>query len=187
MIDAYLEKTDSRTLMLGTVSIAVLLCAVMAMYLLWPQWQRVQQVSETHKILTRVNASGQGLAQQLAQIKEEVGTLSRSLHGDMAELPARQMESYIIGRLQSVSWKTNVELISIKPGVGQQVQMFKEGLFDVRLRASYHDFVTWLKRIEDELGFIVVKKYHITPYDQALTDAALNIGLTMVAYRMVDR
>jgi Tfp pilus assembly protein PilO len=186
MIDDYLAKTDSRTLMSGVALMAVLLCAVQALYLLWPQWQRLEQVGETHKMLTRVNASGQGLSQQLARIKEEVTTLSRSLHGDMAELPAKQMESYIIGRLQSVSWKTHVDLISIKPGVGQKVQMFQEGLFDVQLRASYHDFVAWLKRIEDELGFIVVKKYHISPFDQALTDATLNIRLTMVAYRMVN-
>lgn len=186
MIEAYLEKTDSRTLLLGVVSIAVLLCAIQAMYLLWPQWQRLQETTQTHEVLTRVNASGQGLARQLSQIKDEVTTLSRSLHGGMAELPAKQMESYIIGRLQGVSWKTNVDLISIKPGVGQQVQMFQEGLFDVQLRAGYHDFVAWLKRIESELGFIVIKKYHISPFDQALTDATLNIRLTMVAYRMVN-
>ena len=186
MIDAYLEKTDSRTLLLGVALIALLVCAIQAMYLLWPQWQRLQQVAETHKVLTRVNASGQGLVAQLAQIKDEVATLSRSLHGGMAELPGKQMESYIIGRLQSVSWKTHVDLISIKPGVGQQVQMFQEGLFDVQLRAGYHEFVAWLKRIEEELGFIVVKKYHISPFDQSLTDATMNIRLTMVAYRMVN-
>ncbi|MDJ0739702.1 MAG: type 4a pilus biogenesis protein PilO [Gammaproteobacteria bacterium] len=186
MIDAYLEKTDTRTLAAGVIVIVVLVCAVQVLYLLWPQWQRYRQVDESREILARISAGGAGLATQLQAIEGEVAGLAKRLHGDMAELPAKQMESYIIGRLQRVSWNTDVDLISIKPGVGQQVQMFQEGLFDVELRAGYHDFVTWLQRINDELGFIVVKKYHIAPFDRQLTDAVLNIRLTMVAYRMVN-
>lgn len=184
-MDAYLEQVDTRTLVGGIAAIAVLVFAIQVMYLLLPQWQRYTEVGESHQILSRIDTGGDGLTRQLAAIEAEVMALSRSLHGDMAELPARQMESYIIGRLQRVSWKTGVELISIAPGEGQQVQMFREGLFDVQLHAGYHDFVTWLKRIGEELGFIVVKKYQITPMGEQGTDTTLNIRLTMVAYRMV--
>ena len=122
----------------------------------------------------------------MSAINQDVDRLSRELHGDAAELPARQMESYIIGRLQAVSWNTDVDLISVKPGLGQQVQMFQERLFEVQLHAKYRDFVSWLQRIGDELGFIVVKRYHLAPMAQTQSDTKLNIRLTMVAYRMVE-
>ena len=184
---AQLEQIDSRKLAIGIACIALLVGAVQVTYLLLPQWRHYNQVGESHAVLSRIGNSSDALAQQLMSIEKEVADLSRRLHGSTADLPAKQMESYIIGRLQRVSWKTGVELISIRPGVGQQVQMFREGLFDVQLHAGYRDFVTWLQRIGDELGFIVVKKYHITPLGTEHTDAVLNIRLTMVAYRMVDR
>ncbi|MCU7886113.1 MAG: hypothetical protein KZQ82_18130, partial [Candidatus Thiodiazotropha sp. (ex Lucinoma annulata)] len=112
--------------------------------------------------------------------------LAHQLHGDMAGLPAKQMESYIIGRLQKVSWETDVELISVKPGDGQRVQMFQESLFEVEIHAKYFNFFNWLQTIGRELGFIVVKKYEINTINKELSNPELKIVLTMVSYRVVE-
>ncbi|RDH89957.1 MAG: hypothetical protein DIZ77_12145 [endosymbiont of Seepiophila jonesi] len=94
----------------------------------------------------------------------------------MAGLPAQQMESYIIGRLQKVSWETNVELVSVKPGDGQTVQMFQESLFEVELNAGYFDFFKWLQTIGRDLGFIVIKKYGIQPLGSELNGTYFRIN-----------
>ena len=109
-------------------------------------------------------------------INAQVAKLSRELHGDMASLPERQMESFVIGRLQKVSWTTDVELISVEPGRGSQVQNFRESLFEVKLNAHYHDFFAWLQIVNDELGYVVVKKFDIRPNERN--------SLTLVSYRM---
>ncbi len=169
----------------------------------WPRWyyssarfrssiycgQQIKDfnaVDKSHSVLQDVVNSSEGLDEQLGKADSEVQTLARQLHGDMAGLPAKQMESYIIGRLQKVSWDTGVELISVKPGDGQKVQMFQESLFEVELHAGYFDFFNWLQTIGQELGFIVVKKYDIQPQDNDLSDPKLKIVLTMVSYRMVN-
>lgn len=181
----YLDNAEPRMVGLGIAMIVLLVCAVQVTYLLWPQLQRFNQLTESHAILTDAANSEDGLALQLERVKAEVDGLMHGLHGDMAGLPAQQMESYIIGRLQKVSWATSVDLISVKPGTGQQVQMFQESLFDIQIHARYQDFFAWLDQIGRELGFIVVKKYRIHPLDQELVDPLLDITLTMVSYRMV--
>ena len=73
------------------------------------------------------------------------------------------------------------------PGKGKQVQSFQETLFDVRINASYFDFFKWLQRINQELGYIVVKRFEISPLGrQDASKPELNITLTLVSYRMVN-
>lgn len=181
----YLENADPRTLALGLGAIVLLACLIQVIYLLWPQLQRYNELAASHSVLLGAANSEAGLLQELQSSSSRVEGLERNLHGDMAGLPVEQMESYIIGRLQKVSWETNVELISVKPGIGQQVQMYQESLFDIQIHARYHDFFSWLNTIGHELGFIVVKRYRIHPQGKELTDPVLDITLTMVSYRIV--
>ena len=182
----YLENGEPRMVSMLLIGIIVLAIALQAAYLLWPQIKAYRNVSTSRAVLANAVNSSDGLEQQLKQTQDEVDALARRLHGDMAGLPAKQMESYIIGRLQKVSWDTDVELVSVKPGDGTKVQMFRESLFQVKVRARYSDFISWLREIQRQLGFIVVKKFDITPQGRDLSDPKLGIALTMVSYRMVD-
>ena len=184
-MDDFLENAQPRTVAIGLAAIVLLACLVQLTYLLWPQLQRYNALSDSQRLLLGAANNGDGLLRELERTRAEVEALQRALHGDMAGLPAPQMESYIIGRLQKVSWETGVELISVKPDVGQQVQMFQESLFDIQLHAHYRDFYAWLNTIGRELGFIVVKKFRIHPKEQGTRDPMLDITLTMVSYRMV--
>jgi Tfp pilus assembly protein PilO len=181
----FIDTAEPRIVAIILGSIILLITAIQISYLLWPEIKDFNAVSKSHTVLLGVANSSEGLDQQLEKAKSEVQTLARQLHGDMAGLPARQMESYIIGRLQKVSWDTGVDLISVKPGEGQKVQMFQESLFEVEIHAAYFDFFNWLRTIGQELGFIVVKKYDIQPEDRELLNPKLSIVLTMVSYRMV--
>lgn len=184
-MDQFLENAQPRTLMIGLAAIVLLACLVQVTHLLWPEIQRYRELSNSHRLLVGAANSGDGLLQELVRTRAEVETLQRELHGDMAGLPVKQMESYIIGRLQKVSWETDVELISVKPNLGEQVQTFQESLFEIEIHARYRDFYAWLQTIGRELGFIVVKRFRIHPREQDAPDPMLDITLTMVSYRMV--
>ncbi len=181
----FIDNTEPRVAAMLLCGIVLLVVLAQVTYLLWPQIKQYRELHGSHELLEQTVTSNASLGEQLEQIDAEVQTLSRRLHGDMARLPARQMESFVIGRLQKVSWSTDVELISVQPGSGSQVQNFRESLFEVKLRAGYHDFFEWLQVVNDELGYIVVKKFEIRPDDRdALDNPKLSLLLTLVSYRM---
>lgn len=181
---AVLDNAQPRVVMLLLVGSVSLLLLAEFSYLLWPQLKQYRELSESYAMLERVVGNNRSLADQLRETENEVRGLSRQLHGDMAQLPVKQMESFVIGRLQKVSWSTGVELVSVQPGSGGQVQNFREQLFDVKLNARYHDFFEWLQIVNDELGYIVVKQFEIKPSDRELADPRLSLSLTLVSYRI---
>jgi hypothetical protein len=182
----FLQTSEPRTLGMMLVAVVLLASAVLITYLLWPQIKAFNAINDSQNIMLNTVNSSEGLEQQIMKVKAEVDSLMHQLHGDMARLPDKQLESYIIGRLQKISWETDVELISVMPDVGQRVQMFRESLFEVEINAGYFDFFRWLQAIGNELGFIVVKKYEIHLMDKELHDPKLKIVLTMVSYRRVE-
>jgi len=182
----YLQDAEPRFVALILIIITALILTVQGMYLLWPQFKSYRELNNSYQILQKAASGQDGLEQQLTNTRAEVENLSYQLHGDMAGLPAKQMESYIIGRLQKISWQSGVELASVIPGKGKQVQMFQETLFNVKINASYFNFFNWLQSINNELGYIVVKKFEIRPLGrQDAEKPKLNISLTLVSYRMV--
>jgi len=186
MMDDFLEQAEPRTIASLLIIVVFLLCTIQVLYLLWPQFKQFRELSNSYSLLQQASNNEMGLDQQLQLTTEEVKKLSYQLHGDMSELPDNQMESYIIGRLQKVSWASGVELVSVVPGRGKQVQMFQETLFDVQINATYFDFFNWLKTINQDLGYIVVKKFEIQSQgSQIESDPKLNISLTLVSYRIV--
>ena len=185
-MDEFLENSEPRMIAIMLIIIVFLISTVQVLYLLWPQIKQYDELTSSYQVLQQAAGSSVGLEQQLEIASNEVNKLSYQLHGDMARLPEKQMESYIIGRLQKVSWGTDVELASVVPGQGKQVQMFQETLFNVKINATYFNFFNWLQKINDELGYIVVEKFEIHPQGGKIeNDPELSISLTLVSYRMV--
>ena len=184
----FFENAQPRVVAMMLIGIVLLVVLVEATYLLWPQLKSYRELHASHQELQRAVSTNESLNNQWQTIDNEVTDLSRQLHGDMAQLPVKQMESFVIGRLQKVSWATDVELMSVQPGSGSQVQNFRERLFEVKLNARYHDFFEWLQIVNEELGYIVVKKFEINPNDRdAIENPRLDLTLTLVSYRMEQR
>lgn len=182
----FFDTAEPRTFAMMLIAVVLLVGAVEGTYLLWPQLKNYRALNSEYQLLDSAMISGESLAVQLTRVDEEVKKLSRQLHGDMAQLPVKQMESFVIGRLQKVSWATKIELVSVQPGEGKQVQNFRETLFEVKLLAGFHNFFEWLQIVNEELGYIVVNKFEISPKDSGMVkDPKLDISLTLVSYRMV--
>ena len=179
------DNAQPRVVAMSLIAIVLMVAVIEFTYLLWPQIKNYRNLYASHEILEQAVSNSDNLSNQLDKTKTEVQKLSRQMHGDMAQLPEKQMESFVIGRLQKVSWATDVELVSVQPGKGKQVQNFRESLFEVRLTARYHDFFEWLQVINQELGYIVFKKFEISPADRnTLKNPNLSLLLTLVSYRM---
>ena len=181
----FIENAQPRMVAMMLIGIVLLIAVVEMTYLLWPQIKDYKELHASRQVLEQAVANNDSLSIQLQAIDAEVKDLSHQLHGDMAKLPVKQMESFVIGRLQKVSWATDVELVSVQPGRGKKVQNFQERLFEVKLNAHYHDFFEWLQIVNQELGYIVVKKFEINPDDRdELENPELSLMITLVSYRM---
>jgi Tfp pilus assembly protein PilO len=182
----HLERLDDRSLLLLLGGVAALLFAAGVMYLVVPEYKALNTAVETRANMRETVSKGKAVYGELERLAEQVAELRQRVHGDMANRPLKQMESYIIGRLQKISWEHNIELRGVAPGPGRSVQMFKEIVFDVELVGDYFDLVAWLRELSRQLGFVVVKEYRMRPLNAADDEPQLVLNLKMVSYRLVS-
>ena len=184
MLLSQLDNADPRQLRLAAAGILLLLAAALFVYVLLPQIKSYRTATENRQVLRKAAQAGEAVSAQLTTLKEEIGTLERRLHGDTANLPPRQLESFVIGRLQNISWSNDVELVGVQPRIGDRVQMFTESLFEIELYGSYRGLFSWLAEVGDDLGFVVIKEYQMRPAEDQPKNPRLHVELTLASYRV---
>ena len=187
-LSTQLQAMEPRQLQLAGMGCVGLLMTALLVYLVLPQWRAYQAV-ETSLVLLRQGAKeGETLESQLDALRTEVNGLERTLNGDASNLPVKQMEGFVIGRLQTISWRNDMILVSVQPREGTPLNQFRELVFDVELNGSYFDFFEWLQDIGEELGFVVIKQFEMSEANRSLADgeSPLKVKLTMAAYRNQD-
>ena len=185
-MDAVLKNLgirELRFLMLGIGAVLTSLCIVTLMV---PAAKSYRQASTDVSILEQAAMDNDQLEQQLDDKRTKIDHLRRRLHGDMGDLPSEQVEAYIIGRLQRVSWNNGVELVSVEPLDGERVQIFQEMLFNVVLIGEYKNLYHWLWDTRDELGFIVIKEYTLKRNDNTDDEPRLLANVSLASYRVVQ-
>ncbi len=120
---------------------------------------------------------------QLSQRAMAVEQLRVKLNGSTSDLPLRETEAYIVGRLQNVSWRHQVELQSVEPVAGEDVGSFRALLFRVKLAGGYRQLYGWVSELREELGFFVVTEYRLQRSGDEAEEALLKAELTLAAYR----
>ncbi len=178
-----LQQTEPRTLLLIMVSVTLLVIAALGSYIIWPEVRDYRQSLNTLAVLEEVTSRGDTLEQEMKVLQHAVAALDHQLHGDMVNLPDNQMESFIIGRLQGISWRNNVDLLRVTPGNGSVVRMFEEVLFDVIVSGDYFDIYNWMQDLSEELGFVVVKQFDMRPAAGSKGGERLQANFTIVSYR----
>ena len=181
-----LSRFDKKELWL---ILAATVCAVMALLftsLVLPKITTYRGVSKTETTLSKVVENGDVLDTQLAQLNGDIELLQRRLHGDMASLPEKEIEAYVVGKLQRMSWQNNVQLVGIEPSAGATIESFHEILFRVSLAGDYFDLYQWLREVSSELGFVLIKQYEMKPMDNLSQQPRLSVTLTMATYRALQ-
>ncbi len=182
-MNEFLKKLEPQTASLMMVGVTLLMLAALAMYVVVPEVKDYRKSVGMLEVLQHVAGNGDQLEQEMAVMQQDVDGLVKRLHGDMVNMPKNQMEAFIIGRLQRISWRNNMELRSVKPGKGDAVQMFEEVLFDIEVSGEYFDLYAWLQDLGEELGYVVVKHFSIGQEGGADAGGRVKARLTIVSYR----
>ncbi len=180
---AYLARLEpAKLLIIAGVTIFFAASSLTAT-LLWPQVRAYLSAANSREAIQEAINSGGDLPSQLARSREQLSALNKRLYGEMANRPENEIEAYIIGQLQVISWRHQIELAGVKPSKGVPIDMFHEILFDVDVTGDYFDLYAWLRELNNELGFVVIKKYEMRPLDQHKEDSQLTAKLTIASYR----
>lgn len=186
-MDDLLKQLSQRQLrMIGGGMLALVAVALLT-YAVQPRFKAFRAARASLVLLDATTENGAGLDAQLSGLRAQVEVLERELHGDMANLPLKQMEAFIIGRLQGISWRHDVQFVGVQPQDGGLSEQFSELLFDVELQGRYFDVFAWLEAVREELGFVVIKQFEVTPIGRTgMEEPELQVNLTMASYRRVE-
>ena len=178
-----LRRFDRREFALILTLVVFATTSLVFAYLTLPKIKVYLDTAKTESTLSKVVESGGLLDNQIAQLRDDIESLQRRLHGDMASLPEKQIESHVIGKLQKLSWQNNVQLMGIEPSAGATIESFHEILFQVTLAGDYFDLYKWLQDVSSELGFVLIKQYEMNPVNDAAGSPRLSVKLDMATYR----
>ncbi len=168
--------------MLGLCFLVVI--AGVLSYAIAPKFKAYRSVMQSYSVLESVVNTNSFLQQDLQQLKQDISELEKNLNGDSSSLPFKQFESHIIGRLQAMAWQHNILLSGVQPQKGRKIDQFREMLFRVTLRGNYFDIYDLLSDFQNGLGFVVVKKFNLTPYSGRDDDALLRVQMAIASYRV---
>lgn len=186
MMQQLMKRTSLRELRMVSLGIGTIVTAALAVSIMVPNLKSFRAAATTVSALETAAMDGVELQRHLQEKTALVEELKFRLHGDMAKLPAKEVEAYIIGRLQRISWNNDVELLSVEPASGDRVQIFQEMLFNVRLAGQYDDLYKWLWETRNELGFVVIKEYSLQRRDEADEQPRLLADLSLASYRAAE-
>jgi len=178
-----IEKLDVREFRLALVGLGLVVTSIAVAATLLPGAKSYRSAAKAVAVLEDAQENNADLEQQLREREANIEELKYRLHGDMANLPLKQVESYVIGRLQKISWRNDVDLISVEPASGQPVQTFSEVLFNIELIGEYDNIYRWLWDAKNELGFVVVKEYGMRRRDNIDNNPRLLTNISLASYR----
>lgn len=181
-----LKRYDQREFALILLLVGTVALAPVSTYLVWPAYKSVKTLTTSRDTLFAAANTGGELSGKILELRDEVRSLEQRLHGDLAGLPAKEVEAYVVGRLQAISWRNRVDLVGVEPGDGDDIETFREVQFRVRLNGDYFDLYSWLRDLGRELGFIVIKQYEMSPINQGEQNPRLEAVLTIAAYRTMS-
>ena len=99
MFQELLDKLDARQQVMLAGGGVLLLVAAIFSYVLLPQIKAYRSGLQARAVLADVAEQGLAVTQQLESLGLELEVLKKELHGDTANLPEEQLESFVIGRL----------------------------------------------------------------------------------------
>ncbi len=178
-----LSRFDRREFFLILTIMVFTVTTLVFTYLVLPKIKIYLAVAKTESILNNVVDNGGQLNDQIQGLSRDIDLLQRQLHGDMASLPVKEIEAYVVGKLQQISWQNDIQLVGIEPSAGATIETFHEILFRVTLAGDHLNTYRWLREVSSELGFVLVKNFAMQPMEDRAQNPRLSVQLTMATYR----
>jgi len=181
-----LSRFSRRDLLLILTLLVFVVTSLAFTFLVLPKAKTYLAVTRTETALAMVVDNGELLSNQINALGSDIESLQQRLHGDMASLPLKEIESHVVGKLQQISWQNDIQLVGIEPTSGDTIETFHEILFRVTLAGDYLDMYEWLRQVGADLGFVLVKQYEMKPMDSRTQNPRLSVQLTMATYRALN-
>jgi Tfp pilus assembly protein PilO len=182
-METLLKSIAPRSLLMIMGGACLLIAAALISYGLWPQFMEYRMSRHTLETLEGAVLNADVLDREIDGIEQEIAVLDENLHGDMLDLPERQMEAYVIGRLQEISWRHSVTLIGVRPGTVTTLISLEEMPFTVEVSGDYFDLYAWLQDLGADLNFLAIRHFNISPVNTVSATPELKASLTLVSYR----
>lgn len=187
MIRENLAAVEPRSLKLIMMLVGFVIVVAMLLYVVKPQYQNFSNRNAAFKMLTTQIDDQQQLQRAIDTEKNKITNLQQQLHGETGDMPANEMEAYLVGRLQGLAWEAGIELTGVRPGQKKQVMKFEEISFKVDLNGEYKNLYKWLKKVGDTLGFMLVSNYEIGLAGKKTNQIPLDMNVTIVFYRVSEK
>lgn len=178
-----LKQLPARSLLvLGWSSVGLTLLAC-ALYGVLPAWKAYRKAAALHDTLSAYALSDVDLTEQITARTRENQALKQKLVGDIGLMPANQLQTYVIDKLQSICWDTGMEMQSVQPASEGKTENFIVVQFNIELVGEYLNWFSWLKKMRNELGFLVIQSYDIKVLTPGESEPQLGFNLKVAAYR----
>ncbi len=183
MYRALQEQVQPRMLIIMLVSIIFLTLISSYLYVIKKPFLGLRQHQQTLSLLQGELQTGIPLQHKIKTQQQLVENLNQQLHGTGPKLPVNKMIAYVIGELDKIASRHQVNLSSVKPQTSKTMFSFKELPFQIEISGDYFNLFSWLKDVEHDLGPIVIKQFDISPLGRT-NDRKMQ--LTIVAYQFED-
>ena len=181
-VEDWFRGVPPRTLLLAMGATIVLTLLAGHLYVVKPSLVRLRSLDaeggQASVEALRSDASARSVAIEASRAQLE--EISGELYGGPSDQPAEKVESYIVDRLDSLSVRHAVELVSVEPGEAQSVLMFDEWLYEVEVEGEFLALAAWLGEIENELRPMVVNGFELRPAQQT---PWVRMRLRLASYR----
>ncbi|CAN5168041.1 hypothetical protein BH24PSE2_BH24PSE2_14600 [soil metagenome] len=178
----YLAKIDARHVPLLAGGLVVLVAAMLASSVVLPQYRAYRTASGTQTSLQQTMEAARAVAVEQAGLQTDVERLESVLRNDADGPPRNAMEASVISGLQNISWRREIELLSVQPLRGAQIGAVEETLFQLELTGEYADLHAWLRDLHLELDSVVVKRLSLAPLESGGQESRLRAEITVAAY-----
>ena len=178
------QQVQPRMLAIVLISLVLLIIIAGYLYVIKKPLQALRQSEKTLYLLDNELQTGVPLESQIVSYQKLVEQLGKDLKGTGPQLPLNQMIASIIGQLDIIADHHKVKLISIKPGITEQIFTFQVLPFYVELSADYFSLYNWLRELEKELGPILIKKFKLRKEGKS---KQRSMSLTLVSYQFVGK
>ncbi len=177
---AFLRTVPARTLYLAMAATVLLTLLGSWLHLFKQPLSDYARLKQTRTLLEAKVAGKTFLADDAAVLQSEVAALRRQIQGKYPVLPMNEVVAHTVDRLDGVSGRHAVHLLSVKPGSSKKTGSFEELPFSISVSGGYLNLYQWLRDVERELGPMVVRQLDLKPERGG---EELTMNLEMVSYK----
>ncbi len=177
-LDSWMQQVRPQTLVAATSALTAIIALAGFLYVLKPTLQARRELQQERVAALSQVEEANVTPLALGAATREVADLRKRLVGASWGVPLEEMESFVIGGLDRISVRHEVELKSVTPGQLGSVLSFDELPYQVQVSGDYFSLFDWLQDVEQELIPMVTKGFEMARRGKSVT-----LKLRLVAYK----